>query len=196
VIEEWRSIVAGPSTLDAARTITLIRSAPQALGGALIDRDCWEPTNSRALKGRQPLGAEPNCPKTKPFDTYMTERPLTRAEWAALPMLVAFSWLRQPRFYAHLQQDGVELIPRFRRDVRLMRGGGRGDTAVHAQRSHPWSLTRPAGEGGTVPTLHLTSQWSRPPTASATLPPLAAAHRGGRRISGGDARNCLEHLVV
>jgi hypothetical protein len=38
VIEECRSIVARPSTLDAAGTITLIRSAPQALGGALIDR--------------------------------------------------------------------------------------------------------------------------------------------------------------
>ena len=45
MIEECRSIVAGPSTLDAARTITLIRSAPQALGGALIDRDGWERTN-------------------------------------------------------------------------------------------------------------------------------------------------------
>lgn len=32
--------------------------------------------------------------------------------WAALPMLVVFSWLRQPSFYAHLQQGGVELIPR------------------------------------------------------------------------------------
>jgi len=60
VIEECRSIVAGPSTLDAARTITLIRSALQALGGALIDRDGRERTNSRAHKGRQPLGAEPN----------------------------------------------------------------------------------------------------------------------------------------
>jgi hypothetical protein len=36
-------------------------------------------------------------------------------------MLVVFSWLRQPPFYAHLQQGGVELIPRFRQDVRLMR---------------------------------------------------------------------------
>jgi hypothetical protein len=60
VIEACRSIVAGPSTLDAARTITLIRSAPQALGGALNDRDGWERTYSRVHKGRQPLGAEPN----------------------------------------------------------------------------------------------------------------------------------------
>ena len=51
----------------------------------------------------------------------MRERQLTREEWAALPVMVALSWLLQPRFYAHLQQDGVELSPRFRRDVRLMR---------------------------------------------------------------------------
>jgi Ser/Thr protein kinase RdoA (MazF antagonist) len=55
------------------------------------------------------------------LDTYTRERPLTREEWAAFPVMVALSWLLQPRFYAHLQQDGVELIPRFRRDVRLMR---------------------------------------------------------------------------
>jgi hypothetical protein len=60
VIEECRSIVARPFTLDAAGTITLIRSAPQALGGALIDRDGWERANSQAQKGRPPLGAEPN----------------------------------------------------------------------------------------------------------------------------------------
>jgi hypothetical protein len=36
-------------------------------------------------------------------------------------MIVALSWLLQPRFYAHLQRDGVDLIPRFRRDVHLMR---------------------------------------------------------------------------
>lgn len=53
--------------------------------------------------------------------TYTRERPLTREEWAAFPMMVALSWLLQPRFYAHLQQDGVDLIPRFRRDVHMMR---------------------------------------------------------------------------
>jgi hypothetical protein len=36
-------------------------------------------------------------------------------------MMVALSWLLPPRFYAHLQQDGVDLIPRFRRDVHMMR---------------------------------------------------------------------------
>ena len=55
------------------------------------------------------------------LDTYTRERPLTREEWAAFPVMVALSWLLQPRFDAHLQQDGVDLIPRFRRDVRLMR---------------------------------------------------------------------------
>jgi Ser/Thr protein kinase RdoA (MazF antagonist) len=55
------------------------------------------------------------------LDTYAQERLLTREEWAALPMLVALSWLLPPRFYAHLQQDGVDLIPRFRRDVHIMR---------------------------------------------------------------------------
>jgi homoserine kinase type II len=55
------------------------------------------------------------------LDTYTRERPLTGEEWAAFPMMVALSWLLQPRFYAHLQQDGVDLIPRFRQDVRMMR---------------------------------------------------------------------------
>jgi Ser/Thr protein kinase RdoA (MazF antagonist) len=55
------------------------------------------------------------------LDTYTRERPLTGEEWAALPMIVALSWLLQPRFYAHLQQDGVDLIPRFRQDVHMMR---------------------------------------------------------------------------
>jgi hypothetical protein len=52
---------------------------------------------------------------------------VTREEWAALPMRVARSWLLQPRFYAHLQQDGVDLTTRRRRDVRLRR-------AVEAER--------------------------------------------------------------
>jgi Ser/Thr protein kinase RdoA (MazF antagonist) len=55
------------------------------------------------------------------LDTYTRERPLTRQEWAALPMMVALSWLLQPRFYAHLQQDGVDLTTRIRRDVHMMR---------------------------------------------------------------------------
>lgn len=55
------------------------------------------------------------------LDTYTWERPPTREEWAAFPMMVALSWLLQPRFYAHLQRDGVALIPRCRRDVHLMR---------------------------------------------------------------------------
>jgi Ser/Thr protein kinase RdoA (MazF antagonist) len=58
------------------------------------------------------------------LDTYTRERPLTREEWAAFPMIIALSWLLQPRFYAHLQQDGVELIPRFRRDAHMMRAVG------------------------------------------------------------------------
>jgi len=55
------------------------------------------------------------------LDTYVRERPLTKEEWAAFPMMVALSWLLQPRFYAHLQQDGVDLIPRLRRDVYMMK---------------------------------------------------------------------------
>ena len=55
------------------------------------------------------------------LDVYAGERPLTREELAACPMLLALSWLLPPRFYAHLQQDGVNLIPRFRRDVSMMR---------------------------------------------------------------------------
>jgi Ser/Thr protein kinase RdoA (MazF antagonist) len=54
------------------------------------------------------------------LDTYARERPLTREERAAFPMMVALSWLLHPRFYAHLQPDGVDLISRLRWDVRMM----------------------------------------------------------------------------
>jgi Ser/Thr protein kinase RdoA (MazF antagonist) len=54
------------------------------------------------------------------LDTYARERPLTIEERAAFPMMVALSWLLHPRFYAHLQQDGVDLITRLRRDVSMM----------------------------------------------------------------------------
>ena len=55
------------------------------------------------------------------LDEYDRQRPLSREERAALPMMVVLAWVPSPAYHAYLQRDGEDTAAFFRHYVSVMR---------------------------------------------------------------------------